>query len=110
MTDQLTQQQREALKLARVFHDTYERLAPEFGYTTRKSTRKFDPHSSNGQLMVAVCKEILNSTPAPNVGAMADALGERLRKEQAVFLTHTTLVDLVRAMLAAAPTPEDRHD
>ena len=42
---------------ARFFHDTYERLAPSFGYETRKDTKKFDPTTSNGQLMIAVCKE-----------------------------------------------------
>jgi len=45
-------------ELARRFHDTYERLAPEFGYETRTDTREFDPQSSNGRLMIAVCKEI----------------------------------------------------
>jgi len=45
--------------LARKFHDTYERLAPKFGYKTRKDTRTFDPHSPNGKLMIAVCAEII---------------------------------------------------
>ncbi len=47
------------LELAIKFHDTYERLAPEYGYVTREETRIFDPESQNGRLMVAVCKEIL---------------------------------------------------
>ncbi len=47
------------LQLAGVFHDTYERLAPQFGYETRPETREFRPASPNGQLMIAVCKEIL---------------------------------------------------
>jgi hypothetical protein len=45
--------------LARRFHDIYERLAPSFGYKTRKDTQVFDPTSANGKLMLAVCKEIL---------------------------------------------------
>lgn len=46
--------------LAKLFHDTYERLAPDFGYVTRLETRDFDSESSNGRLMIAVCQEILN--------------------------------------------------
>jgi len=44
--------------LARKFHETYERLAPQFGYETRAETRKFSPLSTNGMLMIAVCAEI----------------------------------------------------
>jgi hypothetical protein len=50
--------------LARRFHETYERLAPSFGYETRADTRQFDPASSNGRLMVAVCSEIARTTSA----------------------------------------------
>jgi hypothetical protein len=44
--------------LAKLFHDTYERLAPQFGYVTREETREFNPDSPNGKLMIAVCAEI----------------------------------------------------
>jgi hypothetical protein len=47
-----------AIELARVFHEAYERLAPEFGYRTREETRRFDPETPNGRLMVAVCREV----------------------------------------------------
>lgn len=47
-----------ALELAVKFHETYERLAPSFGYETRTDTRTFDPDSKNGRLMVAVCAEL----------------------------------------------------
>jgi hypothetical protein len=47
--------------LAVMFHDTYERLAPQFGYETRPETRQFDPNSPNGRLMIAVCTEIIRS-------------------------------------------------
>ena len=117
------QQQLEALKLARVFHDTYERLAPEFGYTTRKSTRKFDPHSSNGQLMVAVCKKILNSTPVPEgwqlvpVEPTQEMLIASEGWREYDVPDHWMNCNEVRrvygsyrAMLSAAPTPEDSHD
>jgi hypothetical protein len=45
-------------KLARKFHDTYERLAPQFGYATREDTKAFDPTTPNGLLMMAVVKEM----------------------------------------------------
>lgn len=47
------------LDLAILFHDTYESLAPQFGYETRLDTRQFDEHTSNGKLMIAVCGVIL---------------------------------------------------
>ncbi len=48
------------IEYARLFHDTYEKLAKEFKYTTRKSTRVFDPFSNNGRLMVEVCRIVVN--------------------------------------------------
>ncbi len=45
--------------LAKQFHETYERLAPQFGYETREETRQFQSDSTNGRLMIAVCQEIL---------------------------------------------------
>ena len=53
------------------------------------------------------------SQPVPEVGAMADALGDALRSKHAVFLARTKLEDLVRAMLATAPEqpqPGAAHD
>lgn len=54
----------DALKVAQDFHDTYERLAPQFGYETRKDTKKFDAESPNGRLMVAVCGQVLERANA----------------------------------------------
>lgn len=48
----------DAEQLARKFHETYERLAPHYGYETREETRAFDADSPNGRLMIAVCREI----------------------------------------------------
>lgn len=48
-----------AEQLAILFHDTYERLAPQFGCETRTETRLFDSNSPNGKLMISVCQEIL---------------------------------------------------
>lgn len=49
------------LQLAVLFHDTYESLAPSFGYETRAETRTFDATTPNGRLMVAVCERILKT-------------------------------------------------
>ena len=48
-----------AVELAKLFHDTYERLAPEYGYETREDTREFGSDNCNYELMVAVCEVIL---------------------------------------------------
>ena len=49
------------LKLASIFHDTYEAFAPAYGYETRKETRDFEPESPNGKLMEVVCKFIIDT-------------------------------------------------
>lgn len=46
------------IEIARKFHEAYERLAPSFGYETRKETREFDPGTPNGRPMTAVCQEV----------------------------------------------------
>lgn len=50
-----------ALELATKFHDTYQRLAPQFGYETRPETKVFNDSSPNGRLMVAVAHDLLAS-------------------------------------------------
>ena len=47
------------VKLAKTFHHHYEKLAPEFGYETRRETKEFDEKSPNGQLMIATCRAVL---------------------------------------------------
>lgn len=54
----LANQEKAFIAKAKQFHDTYERLAPQFGYETRLDTRQFDPESPNGKLMIAVMKEM----------------------------------------------------
>lgn len=50
-----------ANNVARAFHATYERLAPEHGYETRKASAVAweDVPEDNKRLMVAVAKELL---------------------------------------------------
>lgn len=48
-------------QLAQWFYETYERLAPSFGYETRKDSAKpwEEVPDKNKKLMTAVCREIL---------------------------------------------------
>ncbi len=48
-----------AIVLAQFFHNTYEQLAPCSGYETRADTKLFDPASTNGRLMTAVCGRVM---------------------------------------------------
>ena len=60
-----------AEKLAQQFHETYERLAPAFGYKTREASAKpwSEVPDQNKKLMVAVCAEILSdNTPLTPTG------------------------------------------
>ena len=47
--------------LAKMFHEIYERLAPQYGYETRKSsqTEWDNVPDNNKQLMIATCAELL---------------------------------------------------
>ena len=50
-----------AEQLAQIFHDNYERLAPEFGYTTRKTSAVpwENVPEPNKSLMIAVAKSVM---------------------------------------------------
>lgn len=55
-------------ELARAFHETYERLAPQFDYETRKASAVpwDDVPIQNKRLMIAVCREILDRYGVPD--------------------------------------------
>ncbi len=57
---------RRAASLARLFHATYERLAPRFGYRTREASAKpwAEVPEENRALMTAVCAELLTGAAA----------------------------------------------
>lgn len=66
LTDMLKAARNEALTitpadLARLFHDVYERLAPEHGYSTREETRVFDEGSKNGKLMIETAGDVIRA-------------------------------------------------
>jgi hypothetical protein len=51
----------EAEELARIFHEEYERLAPELGYVTRKESAvswEQVPEDNRG-LMIATCEAVI---------------------------------------------------
>ena len=52
-----------AEQLAQRFHETYERLAPDFDYKTREASAKpwAEVPENNRSLMIAVCEEILEA-------------------------------------------------
>ncbi len=52
----------DAEQLARLFHKTYEELAPDFNYETRKASAKpwTDVPENNRRLMIAVAERILS--------------------------------------------------
>lgn len=72
-------------ELAILFHETYERLAPSFGYETRAETRKFDPSTANGRLMIAVCGAVVTAIK-DSVFATGFQAGAELKAEQIVSL------------------------
>lgn len=53
--------------LAKRFHETYERLAPNFGYETREASAKpwTEVPEQNRSLMVAVCQELIEAELLP---------------------------------------------
>lgn len=53
----------QAEKLAQKFHESYERLAPNFGYKTREASAKpwSEVPEQNKKLMIMVCTELLTS-------------------------------------------------
>lgn len=111
--------------MAQRFHEAYERLAPGFGYETRKeSAVPWDEVPlRNKRLMIAVCRELAARVP--------DGADERRRLREAVgnwlatihnwrlsaSLSHgddvgllTLLKSLRREVLGAGVPPEDTRD
>jgi hypothetical protein len=65
-------------ELAVFFHETYERLAPRFGYETRPDTKAFDPQSPNGKLMTEVAACVLTRLAAEDHDVRAIDTVERI--------------------------------
>lgn len=63
-------------RIAQQFHETYERLAPEFAYVTRTSSAVpwAEVPEKNKELMIAVCKEIFSLPEDPEIDQMCSGL------------------------------------
>lgn len=122
----------EAVVLAQFFHDTYEQLAPRFGYETRDDTKSFDADSPNGKLMIAVCGVVLERHPPSTelLALLRVTIEELVQIREMVFSitllsmqdvaprsTSNDAVDMVdsllarlRARLAAGNTEKESND
>jgi hypothetical protein len=71
-----------AEQLAQLFHETYERLALEFGYRTREASAKpwADVPAKNKALMIAVCAEIVKYVIEPELARLQVA--QKLAEQQ----------------------------
>ncbi len=76
----------DAEELARAFHESYERLAPQYNYRTRRGSAVpwEDVPESNRRLMIATAGEVINRIRAEDrrIEALAEAeLGESWSQE-----------------------------
>lgn len=83
-------------RLARLFHEFYEELAPEFGYETRaESAVPWEQvPENNRQLMIAVCERVLGDITQ-------ELLDERARNDelaQRICDTHLLLSTAAKNM------------
>jgi hypothetical protein len=89
-----------AEQLAKLFHTTYERLAPDFNYQTRKASAVAweDVPDNNKRLMIAVAGEVLTALTVARTGGFA-IVGEpgpevyTLPEDSSIYPTHTVFID-----------------
>lgn len=106
---------REAARLAQAFHEAYERLAPSFGYETRKASARpwVEVPEPNRKLMEAVCAEVMVPLLASERAAataacaeVADAVYHREMLAEARAGNRND-ADLCRAKMEAAEEIDD---
>lgn len=96
----------QAVLMAKRFHETYERLAPSYGYETRRDTKVFDPGSANGRLMAAVCAELMAvHAPAVPSAAMLTAARDWSARRYGKPIGNDAATGCWQAMYAAIPVP-----
>lgn len=105
-----------AESLAQKFHEAYERLAPDYGYETRRESAvpwEAVPEP-NRSLMVAVASEVVGSLAAPPspplIEALEAALGVAVSGERWVCVPHEPWRDLLAALAAARGTTREDTD
>lgn len=71
-----------AEQIAQAFHETYERLAPDFGYKTREASAKpwAEVPEQNKALMTAVVQALLDSGVILGVASQERSDEERIRE------------------------------
>ena len=81
--------------VARLFHETYERLAPEFGYRTREASAKpwDEVPEQNRALMVATVREVLAALDSSD-----DPRAENLRLHAEIRSLNGQIEGLTRVM------------
>jgi len=74
----------EAVEAARLFHETYERLAPDFGYRTREASAKpwDEVPERNRALMIATCAEVGAHIRADERGRVLAEVDAALRDDE----------------------------
>lgn len=106
----------EAESVARLFHETYEKLAPTFGYETRKESAVAwdDVPENNRSLMIAVAGEVIAAHVA---GVRADqaekdaVIAETHFPEQgqrAYFIGARSAARAIRRAVALTPTTDHK--
>ena len=73
------------------FHNTYEKLAPNYDYETRKDTKELDFNSNNGKLMYATINEII--TPLLDDITNLQQENEKLLSENIAIKSVRNMVD-----------------
>ena len=79
-----------AEQIAQAFHETYERLAPEFGYETREAPAKpwAQVPEQNKALMIAVFQSLLDSGVLLGVLSQERSDEDRIREAMAEAQEH----------------------
>jgi hypothetical protein len=103
----------EAESIARLFHETYERLAPQFSYETRKASAVpwEQVPENNRKLMIAVAATVLAAlstrTPeaAPDYAALAEKCAVACRSESfpSTATYETRIEKVLRENLSRTP-------
>jgi hypothetical protein len=79
-----------AEQIAQAFHETYERLAPDFGYETREASAKpwAEVPEQNRSLMVAVVQALIDAGVILGVASQQRSEEDRIRDAMAEAQAH----------------------
>ena len=91
---------REAARLAQAFHEAYERLAPSFGYETRKASARpwVEVPEPNRKLMEAVCAEVMVPLLAAERAAATAACAAHVEEHISRAVGRAWIAEEIRAL------------